>query len=337
MTRSPDAHPRANLWTHLFAVFLVVAALAAVPAAASASLARCAENSQARQCSLDFTATSGQQFTTQIATFVFLQDGNVDDFGVSWGDGTPTQQFNPVQTGASTYSFFGTHVFAAPGTYTVTTHVTVTGETVTTVGTAVVKAPAPQVINAPTQSAPAWNPGEVVTADHGNWSNNPGSYTYRWQRCAATCTNIPGADAADNDTTYTLTGDDNGKRVRVIVTARNAGGAGSKATSQSPVIGIPINTAPPTINGRSQAGNQLTADPGAWIPAGDYTYRWRRCGTACEWITSTDADDGDSTYTLTAADVGARIRVRVTANNTAGTGKTADSPATNRITAAPAA
>ena len=69
----------------------------------------------------------------------------------------------------------------------------------------------------------------------------------------------------------------------------------------------PSNSTLPTISGLAQAGDQLTADPGAW--SGDspisFTYQW------------SDGQTG-STDTLPAADVGQLVSVTVTATNSAG-------------------
>jgi glucose/arabinose dehydrogenase/uncharacterized protein (DUF2141 family) len=92
--------------------------------------------------------------------------------------------------------------------------------------------------------------------------------------------------------------------------------------------GPPVNSAPPTISGSATRGSKLTTTNGTWSGAGPitYQYRWRRCnsaGSACADISGATA----STYTLVAADVGFRIRSRVTATNSRGS-TPADSAAT---------
>jgi hypothetical protein len=98
----------------------------------------------------------------------------------------------------------------------------------------------------------------------------------------------------------------------------------------------PTNTTPPSISGTPVEGNVLTANPGVWSEAdGTFAYQWLRCnttGAACAAIASAT----QQTYTLATADVGATIRVRVTAKNATGS-TDAQSPQTALVQAKPAA
>ena len=83
---------------------------------------------------------------------------------------------------------------------------------------------------------------------------------------------------------------------------------------------LPRATAAPSIAGAAQAGQTVTAGPGAWsaatAPTG-YAYQWQRCdptGAACSPIPGAT----EPAYTLTPADAGATIRVEVTASNAVG-------------------
>ena len=98
----------------------------------------------------------------------------------------------------------------------------------------------------------------------------------------------------------------------------------------------PANTSPPTISGTAQEGQTLTASSGTWSgsPPLSYSYQWRRCdknGGNCVDI----AGATGQTYALVPADVGATIRVAVTASNDLSS--TAGSAPTTIIAAAPPA
>src|SRR5262249_40208342 len=139
------------------------------------------------------------------------------------------------------------------------------------------------------------------------------------------CTDISGATG----NTYVLTSGDVGSKVKVAVTATNAGGsttATSSATAQ--IVGIaPADTLIPSISGIAQSGHTLAAAPGTWAGSAPipYTYQWQRCdaaGTGCADIDQAGAD----TYELGPDDVGLTVRVVVTATNGWGTASTASGP-----------
>src|SRR5207249_8742170 len=88
---------------------------------------------------------------------------------------------------------------------------------------------------------------------------------------------------------------------------------------------VPANTALPAISGSAQEGQTLTASNGSWSGGPtSYAYQWQRCnssGGSCAAITGATAQ----TYTVASADVGATLRVAVTASNSGG----ASSPASS--------
>jgi len=93
----------------------------------------------------------------------------------------------------------------------------------------------------------------------------------------------------------------------------------------------PVNTGAPSISGDAQQGSTLTAQNGSWDnnPTG-FAYQWQRCtaaGASCANIPNATA----KTYNVTGADVGHRLRVRVSATNADGT-TTADSATTAVVT-----
>jgi hypothetical protein len=81
----------------------------------------------------------------------------------------------------------------------------------------------------------------------------------------------------------------------------------------------PDNTAPPAVTGEARQGQTLTTSNGSWTSdsAVTYAYAWQRCdanGTGCANIAGATANR----YVLQAADVGKRLRSRVTATNASG-------------------
>ena len=120
----------------------------------------------------------------------------------------------------------------------------------------------------------------------------------------------------------------------LAVDAYSTDGAVAHASSTVTVrnTNAPASTAVPTVSGRLRAGRVLTASSGSWsgtAPIG-YTYRWLRCdsaGTNCAAISGATA----TSYKLQSADVGRRLRARVTARNSAGN-VTVQSSATSPIT-----
>jgi hypothetical protein len=77
--------------------------------------------------------------------------------------------------------------------------------------------------------------GEELGVDEGTWTNTPTGYAYVWQRCDSDGTNcLPVAGATGE--TYGVRSADLGFRLRVVVTARNAGGAGSATSGVTDVV-----------------------------------------------------------------------------------------------------
>jgi fibronectin-binding autotransporter adhesin len=135
------------------------------------------------------------------------------------------------------------------------------------------------------------------------------------------CTDITGATASS----YPLVGADEGKKVRVVVTANNGvGTAVIAASAPTATVGpdtrsAPANTAVPTISGTPEVGSALTADRGTWTgnPTPTYAYQWQRCdegGNGCADIAGAASD----TYTPASADEGKKLRIKVTATNSQG-------------------
>jgi hypothetical protein len=113
------------------------------------------------------------------------------------------------------------------------------------------------------------------------------------------------------------------RKLIILLAAIGALGAGSAAAAPN----APQNTSPPTISGKAQQGQTLTADPGTWSGTQPitFTYQWRRCnpnGGNCSSI----AGATDKTRVPTFADVGRTLRVVVTAKNTDGSTDATSAP-----------
>jgi hypothetical protein len=97
------------------------------------------------------------------------------------------------------------------------------------------------------------------------------------------------------------------------------------------------NTALPLISGTAVVSQKLTTTAGSWAVGGaPYSYQWQRCsstGTSCVDIPGATA----STYALTSADGGHKVRSTVRATNVNGTSQPAASAGTALVIDVPSA
>jgi hypothetical protein len=163
--------------------------------------------------------------------------------------------------------------------------------------------------------------GQTFTINVGTWRTEalpalitPDSYTYEWRRCnGASCTVIPGATGA----TYTAQIADVGDTLQAYIAATK-GPVSSELTLVDQTFTLiektPVNTDKPKIVGDAYTGRTLDSTAGAWTAHNPgYTRRWFRCeadGLGCNAISP--AQTG-STYAVTAADLGKRLELEVTA------------------------
>ena len=87
--------------------------------------------------------------------------------------------------------------------------------------------------------------GGTLTASPGTWTADPApTFTYRWQRCNLNglgCLNLAGQTAQ----TYTVRQADVGRRLRVVVTARNSvGAAAARSEATAVVTTAPVGSTP---------------------------------------------------------------------------------------------
>ena len=183
----------------------------------------------------------------------------------------------------------------------------------------VAAAEAPAILGPPVIAGTALR-GHTLTATTGAWSGEGAiAYTYQWERCKAgsECASIEGATAGS----YTLTEDDVGSTLLVLVTATGAGGSSIGLSTPTAVIepeSIVVLSAP-SIAGVVQSGGTLSSEPGIWSGAGhlSYAYQWESCnpgGSECAPV----EDATESSYLLTGGDLGSTVRVEVTATDPLG-------------------
>ena len=112
------------------------------------------------------------------------------------------------------------------------------------------------------------------------------------------------------------------------------GPSGGSCNSYAVTIGAnaPFATALPTISGTAVEGGTLTATDGIWSGAPAIGRSWRRCDTDGNACAPIDGATGVS-YKPTSADVGSRLRARVTAVQ--GESVSSDSEPSEIVAAAP--
>jgi hypothetical protein len=173
--------------------------------------------------------------------------------------------------------------------------------------------------------------GAPLAVNSGTWSPS-GSFSFRWQRDEGDgFDDITGATG----TSYTPTVDDLGFPLRVVVRATNAFGSATVTTAATGnvALDLPHNVGTPGIAGTAKRTLTLTASAGSWTPAGaTFAYQWQRDeGDGFEDIANATA----ASYILTTADVGATIRVEVTATNVDGSTAAVSAPTTTVVAATP--
>ncbi len=178
----------------------------------------------------------------------------------------------------------------------------------------------------------------TLTATSGLWTDAVGiTYTYQWERCNSggeSCASIAGA----TESTYTLVSADSEQTDRVKVTASGSSGNASATSAASGVIaagsGSPEDSLAPSLEGYATSGSTLTAQDGLWFGEEPltYGYQWEKCNTSGESCTAISGATSQ-TYVLGSGEVGATVRVTVTAKNSSGE-TSAASPASETIEAA---
>lgn len=143
--------------------------------------------------------------------------------------------------------------------------------------------------------------GNTVTAEPGlAWSPSPDSFSYQWFRDGSP---VVGSTASS----YALSADDQGHLIKVTVTAHKTGYTDASVDSGADTVakGL-LNGTKPTISGSGVFGETLQASSPAWSPVANLSWQWLRNGEAITGATGTN-------YRLGVDDIGATIRVAVTA------------------------
>ena len=192
---------------------------------------------------------------------------------------------------------------------------------------------------APTASAPPTifgtaQTGQLLSTDNGTWKGaDPARfpYQYAWERCDSSGNNCN--TTVGTSSTYAVVSADVGSRLRLVVTGRNAAGPTNSAQSNATAIitaadvaNPPANTALPSITlptGETvpMLGDTLFASAGSWSGSFPmtFTYQWKMCAGndpfngPCFPVLGATA----SFFTVPASLYGQRIRVAVTATNSA--------------------
>lgn len=163
---------------------------------------------------------------------------------------------------------------------------------------------------------------QKLTAVPGAWGPAPVSLSYQWKRNGV---NI----AAATGSTYTLTADDIGSRVSVVVAGARASytSASRESASTAIVTGAALTATPvPTISGSAKVGQTLVAAAGAWAPLPVVlAHQWNRNGVPIGGATATS-------YALTNADAGATITVTVTGSKAGYSAVAKTSAPTSKVT-----
>lgn len=163
--------------------------------------------------------------------------------------------------------------------------------------------------------------GDTLSATAGIWADEEGttSYSYQWVRCneeGEECSSISGA----TEDSYTLSTEDAGFEISVLVSATNLNGTSEAASSPVIASGKGIaDAAQPWVSGSDQLGRPLQANVGIWTASGAiaFAYEWQRCdeeGESCEAVSGA----AESTYSPGEADSGHTLRVKITATGLEG-------------------
>ena len=182
--------------------------------------------------------------------------------------------------------------------------------------------------------------GETLTVDTSPIpdTSQDTTFGYAWIRTdGATDTYIDGATSSS----YTLTDDDEGKTIKVLVGFRTTEGRDRLTSDATETVGPAVQqqianspaTGAPAVTGTVQVGEKLTADVSGIADADgltsvSYNYQWIAGGSDIDGATG-------SSYLLTPGEQGQTIQVRVTFTDDRNNAETLTSVTTVEVTAVP--
>ena len=189
--------------------------------------------------------------------------------------------------------------------------------------------------------------GDTLTADTSGIVDADGldqaTFSYQWIRNnGSSDADIKGA----TDSTYTVVAADEGNTIKVQVSfTDDAGNRETRTSAATEAVSFAVQqqtanraaTGEPTITGTARVGEMLTADTSGiadqdGLTNVSYVYQW----VANDGTSDTDITGAtDSTYTLTDAEEGKALRVRVSFTDDAGNDESLTSAATAAVAAKP--
>lgn len=160
--------------------------------------------------------------------------------------------------------------------------------------------------------------GDALSVSNAVFNPPADSRKYSWYRCLdateASCSLL----FTSNANTYVLSDLDVTFRIRAKVTGTNQFGSttlGFTGPSNTIFPKQATNLLPPSILGTTYVGESLIANVGTWqFPGTSFERQWMRCdagGGSCETL----AGQKGVSYTLTAADLGKRLKAEIKADS----------------------
>ena len=170
---------------------------------------------------------------------------------------------------------------------------------------------------------------ERFTASEGGWSDAEPWFGYQWLRCDASgysCVKIKG----ESEREYQSVAGDEGKTLRVKVTAGNGAGEGSATSEPTAVLEAgraPENTGMPSVEGDAAVGEVLLGDAGDWEGAEplDLNPQWLRCDAEGEDCTTIPGAT-NLNRVVREADLGYTLRLEISAENDLGSASEHSAP-----------